>query len=417
MKCINIDWLECYCLEDTLSYPHNADFFRKAGWQVQERDYGTPVYHEMFTLVGYDGEKWIEVRRKPKSDFNNGGIFDPCACHIRLTNRSCYFSEPAKMLAQFLERYGFEFKRISRIDICLDFERFDYGDEPAKFLKRYLNGKYSKVNQANINAHGTDAWDERTWQSVSWGAKKSMVRTRFYNKTLELKQVKDKPYIRQAWRACGLVEDEMSLTKRDKQGNIYSPQIYRVEFAITSGTARWFIIEGYGCGTPKRRSLHNTLDDYFTRGQLLDRFYSLADHYFHFKKYVAGQRKDRCPDKLLFNTSQAVNFYHVEHVATAEPRRSALDKLLQRLIDYRDTHGKPDVYKAANILIEEIENETHLNQLTIPWNMDEVQAMRLLVAKRMKDSSRPLSLDIEEAKAIVAIERELWTHPRPINEL
>ena len=25
-RCINIDWLECYCLEDYIGYPHDAEF-------------------------------------------------------------------------------------------------------------------------------------------------------------------------------------------------------------------------------------------------------------------------------------------------------------------------------------------------------------------------------------------------------
>ena len=47
---------------------------------------------------------------------------------------------------QFMEAYHYEFNRISS-DICMDFERFDEGDDPAAFLSRYLRQVYSKINQ------------------------------------------------------------------------------------------------------------------------------------------------------------------------------------------------------------------------------------------------------------------------------
>ena len=192
IRCVNIDWLECFCLEDAINYPHDADYFRSQGWHVREREYGTPMYEQMFTLLDHYDLPIIEIRRKPKSDnMKKAGLFDPNSCHVRLTNRACYATGAAQMLQQFLETHGLWFQRISRIDICYDFERFDYGDEPQKFLQRYMAGRFSKINQANINAHGLDQWDGRNWNSVSWGSLKSMVTTRFYNKTMELREAHD----------------------------------------------------------------------------------------------------------------------------------------------------------------------------------------------------------------------------------
>ena len=119
-----------------------------------------------------------------------------------------------------------------------------------------MAGRYSKINQANISAHGLDQWDGREWNSISWGAKKSMVTTRFYNKTMELKQVHDKPYIRQAWYLCGLVDDWNTLEKKRRDGTTYKPQIWRVEFAIKSSTKKWFVVEDYNGDRKRIKSLH-----------------------------------------------------------------------------------------------------------------------------------------------------------------
>lgn len=409
-RCINIDWLEVYCLEDYIGYPHNADYFRKVGFNVDERAYGTPVYHEMFYVLGNDEQPLLEVRRAPKSAIGRqiNGVLDPMACHIRLSNRTCYFNEPVQLLQNFLERYGFHFQRISRLDICLDFIKFDYGDDPADFIDRYMRGVYLKINQANISAHGKDRWDVRIWNSISWGNLKSMIGTKFYCKTLELKQAHDKPYIRQAWRAAGLVDDEFTLVAHDAKGTAYYPDIWRVEFSIRSSTRRWFIIEDESGKKTKKRSIRHTLDMYKNRQQLLDMFLSLADHYFHFKIYQEGVRKDRCPDKKLFKTKDRAIFYKLENIATkAEPSR-ALATLKARLERYASCSVNRDVSAACYTLIEDIEFKQRTASMPMPWNADELTALRLLIAKRIKAHDKPLSEDMQIIESMLNVERDLY---------
>lgn len=402
-RCVNIDWLEVYCLESHIGYPHNADYYRRLGWGVWEREYGTPVYHEMFVLMGTDGQPLLEIRRNPKSaqGIQAGGVLDPMSCHIRLTNRTCYYNDCCDQLRNFLQQYGYGLSRISRIDLCLDFERFDYGDDPAEFLARYMKHRYSKINQADISTHGRDLWDGRIWNSLSWGSKKSMIGTKFYNKTMELAQKQDKPYIRRVWQEYHLVDDYYTLTKRDADGKEYTPQIWRVEFSIKSSTRNWFVIEDNNGEKRKIRSIRNTLDMYDTKQKQLDMFLSLADHYFHFKRYKDGVRKDRCPDKLLFRYNDRAQFYKLESLPTRDPRCKMYDRLLAKLIEYRDNHYSPDVYKACNVLIEQMQTDSMRNSLTYPIPSSELTLMRLLIAKRIKDNSRPLSLDLAETRALL----------------
>lgn len=409
-RCINLDWLELYCLEDSIGYPHDADFFRRAGFSVNEREYGTPVYHQMFTLLDEAGQPLIEVRRVPKSAIGQQihGVLDPMACHIRLANRTCYFNSPVTFMQQFIERYGFHYQRISRIDICLDFIKFDYGDDPAVFMARYMSGRYAKINQANIAAHGADRWDGRTWQSVSWGDKKSMIGTKFYNKKLELSQVHDKPYIRQAWQAAGLVDDAMTLAIYDADGKATYPDIWRVEFSIKSSTRNWFIIEDNNGKKTKIRSIRNTLEVYSTKQHLLNMFLSLADHYFHFKKYEPGKRKDRCEDKLLFNPRDRSEFYKLENVSTVNEPSKALNRLYQRLLDYAETTAKPEVYKACNVLLKDIDFRLRTTPMTLPWSANEITALRLLIEKRIKSHNLPLSVDKAIIEEMLSLDEKLF---------
>lgn len=404
-RCVNLDWLELYCLEDDIGFPHDANFFRRAGFHVEEREYGTPMYNEMFTLYDHFDEPLIEIRRDPKSAETRqiNGLFDLRSCHVRLSNRTCYFAKPVQLLQQFIEQYGLHYQRISRVDICYDFTTFDYGDNPADFMRRYMKNKYTKINQANISAHGADAWGGRTWNSVSWGSKKSMVGTKFYNKKQELSEARDKPYIRQAWRAAGLVDDEYLLTK---DGN--PVEIWRVEFSIKSGTRNWFIMENEQGKKKRIQSVRNTLDVYDTKEKLWQMFLSLADHYFHFKKFEEGKRKDLCEDKKLFNPDGISQYYKLENVASTHQPVTAWHQLYKKLLAYREETYKPEIYKAVSLLLEDIEFKQRTNDLTLPWNATEVTAIRLLMAKRMKSHDNPLSVDKETIEAMLRVEEGIF---------
>lgn len=76
-RCVNLDWLEVFCFED--GEPHDANYFRREGFVVDEREYGTRIYHQMFTLNDRLGHPFLEVRRSPKSL-----LMPSAATHLRL---------------------------------------------------------------------------------------------------------------------------------------------------------------------------------------------------------------------------------------------------------------------------------------------------------------------------------------------
>lgn len=414
-RCINLDWLECHCCESA-SRPLTPEMFRADGWEVEERPYGTRVYEQMFTLMQFStSEPLLEIRRVPVTNKSKvAQVIDPHSCHIRLHNRTCYFDDAAQLLENFLARYDIQMMRISRIDICLDFEKFDSGDDPQKFMLRYLSNKYSKINQANISSHGKDMWDGRAWNSISWGEDKSMITTKMYNKTMELATKKDKPYIRQAWARYGLVSDFITLKKTLPDGTEYSPQIWRVEFSIKSSVKRWFVINGSLPTQHKIQSIRNTLDCYRTKQQLLDIFASLADHYFHFKYLERNEkgeliRKDRCKDKVLFNFNEAACFYKIEHVATATPKDRSASLLKARLEEYKLSHTGADIINACNVLIEDISERLLKNSAANPWNQSELLLLRQLIARRINQKTDvPISETIDNIRSLMQIEDEIF---------
>lgn len=419
-RCINIDWLEVYALEPATEDPHDADFFRRVGLCVKERDYGTPVYHEMFTIMGNDDLPLLEVRRRPKSAIGEqpNGVLDPRATHIRLCNRTCYFDNASELMQKFLETYHYELKRISRLDIALDFEYFDSGDDPQKFLQRYINGKYSKVNQSRISVHGLDMWDGRYWNSVKWGSAKSMVNTKFYDKTLELREQHDKPYIRQAWYASGLVDDWRTLERVKEDGCRYTPKIWRVEFSIKSHEKNWFVIENPYGTKPKLRSIRHTLDRYYSRVQLCDVFFSLCLHYFAFKKvvYISDtgnekdrklQRKDRCPDKVLWDTRAVTEVYKLMNVNTNEPATKFEYRLITYLQRYQQSVIDPKIHRAIYQIIEHLETRAHRNDINGEIDDETRQAIKRLVNSRMTYHGQANELTQEQIEKVLAGELDI----------
>lgn len=376
-RCINIDWLEVYCLEDSFT-PHDASYFRARGWWVQERAYGTRVYAEMFTLMGSDDFPLLEIRRRPVSS-----VLEPLACHIRLHNRTCYYDDAVVALRRFLNDYGFVFQRISRVDLALDFELFDSGDDPQVFIRRYMRGKYAKINQSNLAAHGRDDWSARQWNSLAWGAPSSPIGTKLYNKTLELREVKDKPYIRQAWFLAHLVDDPERLISL-KDGEEYAPVIWRLEFSIRSSVKGWVDIHP---DARQHQSVRNTLAMYDERAKLLAMFASLVSHYFHFKHYQDGVSKYQCPDKQLFDFGTQEHFYAVEKLASPITPDRTLQALLSRIRHYRTTHTREDQRAAADALIKCLVDEDMTRLNSNPFSLAELTALQQAIAARLRGST------------------------------
>lgn len=418
-RCVNLDWLEVCALEP-VGEPRDPDYFRSRGIVVHERDYGTKVWGEMFTLLDDDHLGWIEVRRAPKSDIIAQNI-----THLRLTNRACYFPNAADLMQEFLDTHGYEFHHIVRVDVCMDIEKFDYGDKPRDFLRRYMMEKYSKINQGTIASHGDDRWEGRVWNSVSWGSPTSDVGTKFYCKTLELydpiTKRYGKPYIRQSWEAYGLVDDATTVTKTDEAGRQYTPEIWRIEFSIRSSVRRWFLIRLDG-DEQKKQSIRNTLDMYNTTEKLTIMFAALQRHYFRFKHlikhynfYTEGHtdgyaiRKDRCPDKLLFNWKDTAITYKVEkqYVATSEKPETALAHLLNRIRQFRDQTHDGKVKSACGVIIDFITYKLQHFDKTNPTTRAEVDAMRMVMRWKSAGSETNVAELIRQANEIMQLRKEI----------
>lgn len=341
-RCVNIDWLEVYCLEPKNIYGDgiiDVQYLQNLKYTVKARNFGTPSYNEVLTVAFLgEADPAFEIRRRPRKDSQGGSFLDTSSCHIRLTNKWCYCENPIITISDFLVHCGYTFKSIKRVDICMDFNYFDRGDDPKFILRDYITEKLAKINQSKVSAHGADSWSDRSWNSIRWGSPSSNISTRFYNKSLEMRQVKMKSYIQDYWIQCGLD---------------ISKDVWRVEFEIKAGQRGFKNIQSQEFYKMK-------LDFFNSRSKLLFLFHILAKKYFHFKyreKNDDGsyKRKDRCKDKVLFVTSEKENLY-TPHFPKFGNDPTRMDRILMNRC-YKlseDPSQNATLQTAAKMVAEEI---------------------------------------------------------------
>ena len=384
MRCVNLDWLEVSAEESNLRYPCGADYFRSQGFIVHEREYGTRVWGQVFTIEDEHGHDWIEVRRDPPSGASEFKGLNERSCRLRVVNAQLYVKDCVQRFREFLATNDYIFKRIFRIDIAYDFEYFDSHDLPARFARRYLECKYRKINQCKMNGFANDTWTAFEWESLSWGSPHSMVSTKLYNKTKEIETVsKHKVYIPYSWFECGLIDDPINHTKLDSDGVLYKPEIWRLEFSMKSQADRWLVIEDQSGKRVKKKAIPHTLDMFDAPDKVWQRFQDLAFHYFRFKKYVPDKRKDLCPDKVLFHWDEDHEWKQLDMALRPAKPNNDLMVLRRHLQLYKSQSSDVKVREAIDIILDALQM-TDLRRFTPRQLFIETNALRQTLSIRLK---------------------------------
>lgn len=384
MRCVNLDWLEISAEESNSRYPCDADYFRSRGFIVHERDYGTRVWGEVFTIEDESGHDWIEVRRRPPSGASEFKGLNEYSCRLRVVNAQLYVKDCVQRFRDFLATNDYIFKRIFRIDIAYDFEYFDSKDLPARFARRYLECKYRKINQCKMNGYANDTWTAFEWESLSWGSPHSMVSTKLYNKTKEIETVsKHKVYIPYSWFVCGLIDDPINLTKVDSDGKLYKPEIWRLEFSMRSQAERWLVIEDQSGKRVKKKAIPHTLDMFDAPDKIWQRFQDLAFHYFRFKKYVPDKRKDLCPDKVLFHWDKDHEWKQLDMALRPARPDNDLQILVRHLKQYQIRTSNMKVREAIDVILDAL-RMVDLRRYTPRQLFVETNALRQTLSIRLK---------------------------------
>lgn len=272
---VNVDWLQVFCHDGNKGFL-NYEYFEKSAYEFKLLPHGSRHFKEIWEVIDCDGDKYAVIQRVPHSR-----IISADGCIIQLCNRELYKSNFASEFLVFLASHKFKYKSISRLDICFDSNYLYRKKSHSSLIKDIMSGVVLKNNQAKVSWNFSaiaDVGKPMVCNSCSFGSKSSSVSTKMYNKTLEMKEQKNKPYIVESWVYNGLDID------RD---------VWRIEISIKSDATTTIRSES---GEIFRLSP----DSVAMRKLTEDIFFSYAKKYFSFKRNDGKQNKSRMPDLEIF---------------------------------------------------------------------------------------------------------------------
>lgn len=271
---LNIDWLQLNCrLSRENGIVHGSKHFDVAP-------------------AGYNSTQWGLIQNVVQRQTNipvavivsqpRSNEIDKNIILIKFENSFLYQSGLNYQVSRCIEELQLFVKNISRIDISFDLQYFYNGLHPQDLIKRFLNNSYLKKGKGKfkvVGNHNTNISHEY----IRWGSRNSLCSYYLYNKTKELVEVKNKPYITEDWERNQLLNDN---------------DVWRLEFSIKNGG-------GFKPDDDSSEDIDPVIfPDVLDRNVLPDLFKALVDKYFvfyHNKHSDASvERKTRLNELGLF---------------------------------------------------------------------------------------------------------------------
>lgn len=199
----SLDWLQVFCHGEEIS----SGEYKNVNYTFNVKDSGREtIQFKKLLYIFAANIKVAEIQQLPRTR-----VINQKATIVKLDNRILYSQQYYEILSAILSTFRLHYKGITRIDVCLDCTELAQGLDVQKFLKRtikldesdlgfvYNNGRNHSTYHCTRNSEGCSRIN-----SVKWGSPKSDVTCYCYDKTLELIEQKDKPWIRAMWEKNGL---------------------------------------------------------------------------------------------------------------------------------------------------------------------------------------------------------------------
>lgn len=370
--CISVDWLQVYCLRNLSNLEGRNDLeacdsladAKSKYLGLFKLGYSTPLWLDVYSVY-YGGVEVATLCTTPRSS-----ALDPRGCTIKLENRILYSMSYVNILMRIIKGLSLEYKGVSRLDICYDCNRLHGSRSVEGFINQYLTatpyteGHIVRVGSPRFSVYGKrSSSGVNVWQSIRWGSPKSSIGAYCYNKSLELLEVKDKPWIREVWGKAGLISEVDDntwgkLTDKQKKNaiedgkswNYVHNSVWRFEISIK---CQGMDILNWSTG-----ELFKVHPSYLTTQRNIEKlFYIYAGKVFHFRK-SRGQRTVReYPDMQIFESGvESVNCRPIKINQYADTGRSekvaynVLDRLQKTYSNLSDSQLN-SIYSAMDFLL------------------------------------------------------------------
>ena len=334
--------------------------------------------HRFYSL--HDGAYYIRGYNFQKEVHCNDYVVAHIACQprtehlpitagaLKLENSVLYLSDWYFTLTDILAVLGWVPKKFSRLDLCADFNYFIGGLLPSTFLRTYIrkqDASYIRVGSNKFCVYGLKDMHTTSYDSIRWGSRQNGVSVYMYNKSRELAEVKNKPYIRALW-----AKHNLSTTL----------DVWRVEISITS--------QGLGLKSASDSMLHTLFVDDFDKPEACrDIFKVYASKHFRFLKTDrSAKRKRDLKEVELLDLQTECPLRPVAIVNTADTGRmeSIISRKLHSMRDYIQSHDLKDKFTMLDAITKTIElfdkhceiktTTTHTGELLQEDIMDAIQS-------------------------------------------
>lgn len=280
--CISVDWFEVCCYGAPIN--QGDHIVKGMKYQVVDEQKSTRVFKKLYKVT-HRGLDYFYIQQEPISSALKRGL-----TLVKIANRVLYSEKYVSLLLDFLKYFRLQYKGVSRLDIAYDCNYFYNGRSPKKFLHDYICKPLEErggIYLANVKKHV--AFFEK---SISSNAKYSYVKfgmgtggrsAYMYDKSVELREVKDKPWIRKMWADNGLVDDEKT-------------HVWRSEISIKAQGKQLLSLD-----TGELFALHPTFLDTYEKICKLFHFY--ASKAFDFRINEGQKNRRNFPPLRLFDTT------------------------------------------------------------------------------------------------------------------
>lgn len=269
---LQVDWLQLNIRNTGNGFKLHPDF------ELVDLNKPNSIFAKLYEWR-YKGEKIGLLQAEPHS-----AIIDKNTLILQVENKLLYNSGIGVIMQNYLACNNWEFKGFTRLDIAFDFNHFKDGLHPQEFIKQFLSGQVRKTDKTKISTVAESGEHEGLhllqYEYIRFGSGKSDLTYYLYNKSKELLDVKDKPYIREKWLKSGLK-------------NVFD--VWRLEFRIRGNQK--MIVDTF---TGESKTLREFGLDLLQPKSLETLFFSLAEKYFDFRYHTHQANVSRLPRIELF---------------------------------------------------------------------------------------------------------------------
>lgn len=321
---ISIDWLTVNCIRKKDLPIKNSISLEFVKWNK-----GTSFFREVYEVYNYKKSiATIFLNPPEKSVLNQDSL------QIKLTNNLLYQHEAINTLKNLIRHLNAEYKNVSRIDLCMDFKKFDSGHTPNQFISSFINKRIVKLNSKFFKIVGYNN-NHAEINGLAFGKRSSDVYIQLYNKSSEIRDSSGKTYVIKAWEANGME----TIT-----------DTYRLEFALRNDA-----IELVNKDTGEILSLHkleNLNPKYITN------FFNmlLSKHFQFVLCEQKSEKKKMKPVKLFDRIKEKIVYLHHEQKSNPSLSDKILINKLIKNLERPDLLNKIDIEYYTSMISRLVDN-------------------------------------------------------------